>query len=108
MKQNFNYKKAKNTNPYLVQKVMSASPEQLIAYVYEAGATACAKEDRFTASKAVSTLIQALNFEYKETAVTFFNVYRYLNRLISKGKFEEAKTIFADLKQSWAKAYKVV
>lgn len=100
--------RAKNMNPYLIQKVMSASPEQLIAYVYEAGVTACAKGDRAKAINAVSTLIKALNFEHKEIATTFFNVYRYLNRLIYKGKLDEAKIIFSDLKQTWSKAYKVV
>lgn len=108
MQTNQNILRAKNMNPYLVQKVMSASPEQLIAYVYEAGITACARGDRAKAINAVSTLIKALNFEHKETAVTFFNVYRYLNRLIYKGKLDEAKTIFSDLKQNWSQAYKVV
>ena len=32
-------------NPYLEQKVMTASPEQLIAYVYEVGSASCARKD---------------------------------------------------------------
>ena len=32
-------------NPYLVQKVMTASPEELIKYVYDAAIGACARED---------------------------------------------------------------
>jgi len=108
MYQNQNYKKTQNANPYLTQKIMSASPDQLIAYIYEAGATACATKDRYKAARAVSALIQALNFEYKETATTFFNVYRYLNRLIIKGRFDEARDVFVELKNTWSKAFKTV
>jgi len=101
--QNPYYKKPVQTDPYLQQKIMSASPEQLIAYVYDAGLAACMRHEREKASKAVLTLIKALDFNQKEIAVTFYNVYRYLNRLISKGKFDEAKAIFADLKKTWSK-----
>lgn len=102
------FQNAKNTNPYLVQKIMSASPDQLIAYVYDAGVTACHNKDRMKAGKAVRVLINSLNFDYKETSLTFFNVYRHVNSLISKGKFDEAKDIFSDLKKTWSKATKVV
>ncbi len=95
-------------DPYLEQKILSASPEQLIAYIYDAGIAACMRHEREKASKAVLTLIKSLDFNQKEIAVTFYNVYRYLNRLISKGKFDEAKQIFSDLKQTWSKAMKVV
>lgn len=101
------YKKATQADPYLVQKIMSASPDQLISYIYDAGIAACKRKEREKASKAVLALMKSLNFDYKEIATTFYNVYRYLNRLISKGKFEEAKDVFVDLKQTWSKAMKV-
>lgn len=96
-----------NMNPYLVQKIMSARPEQLISYIYDAAISACGKKDRVKANRAVQELINALNFDYKEMAVTFFNVYRYINNLISKGKFEEAREMLLEIKQTWSKATKV-
>jgi flagellar protein FliS len=94
-------------NPYLMQKIMSASPEQLISYIYDAGITACSKKDYGKASKAVNALISALNFDYKETSLTFLNVYRHLNHLIQKGQFEAAREIFMDIKKTWTVAMKV-
>ncbi len=95
----------RNMNPYLVQKIMSASKEELIAYIYDYGATACAQNDAVKARKAINNLIKALNFDYKETAETFLNVYRYLNHLINEKRFAEARAIFSELKNTWAKAF---
>ena len=101
-------KKATTTNPYVVQKVMSASPAQLISYVYDAGIKACALEDRGKALKSIQVLIQSLNYDNKEIAVNFYNVYRYLNYSISNGNFVEAKEIMEDLRSTWSQAMKVV
>ena len=40
------YQSRPATNPYLTQKITSANPNQLIAYVYDAGVSACLKKDR--------------------------------------------------------------
>lgn len=103
---NYSKSQAQQVNPYLMQKIMSASPEQLISYILDAGITACAKKDYSNASKAVQALINALNFDYKEISLTFFNVYRYINRLIQKGQFDEAKEMLADIRKTWSTAMK--
>jgi flagellin-specific chaperone FliS len=95
-------------NPYLEQKVMSASPEQLISYVYDSGIKACALENRGDALRAVQVLINALNFDKQEMSVTFYNVYRYINYSISKGNFVEAKKNLEEIKSTWTQAMKVV
>jgi len=95
-------------NPYLVQKVMSASPEQLISYIYDAGITACIQKDRDKALKAIRILIQSLNFDHENAAVPFYNVYRYMNYSVAVGKFAEAKGYFETLKSTWAENMKVV
>lgn len=95
-------------NPYLVQKVMSASPAQLISYVYDAGIKACAIRNRSEALRAVQVLTNALNYDKQEMSVTFYNVYRFINYTISQGKFAEAKKDLEDLKLTWAKAMKVI
>ncbi|MCB0281010.1 MAG: flagellar protein FliS [Calditrichae bacterium] len=100
--------KKSTQNPYLVQKIMSASPEQLISYVYDAGIKACALKDTSKAIKAVQVLIKALNFDVKEMSVNFYNVYRYINYTISKGNFAEAKKNLEELKSAWTQAMKVV
>jgi len=95
-------------NPYLIQKILSASPEQLISYVYDAAIKACAIKSRSEALRAVQVLISSLDFNQKEMSVTFYNVYRYINHTLSYGKFAEAKKNLEDLKSTWAKAMKVI
>ncbi len=95
----------KNMNPYLVQKVMTASPEQLISYTYEVGVTSCAQKDADKARRALQVLFQSLNYDVKEISTTFYNVYRYINHLVNRRKFDEAKSMFMDLKQTWSKAH---
>ncbi len=100
--------KRRQQNPYLVQKIMSASKEELISYIYDAAITACAQKDSVKARNALNALIQSLNFDYKETANTFLNVYRYLMNLINQKKFDEARVMFSDLKKTWARAFNLL
>ncbi len=95
-------------NPYLTQKIMSASPQQLISYVYDAGISACAQEDRDRALRVVQVLINSLNFDYKEISTSFYNIYRYINNSLSTGDFAEAKKYFEDLKTVWSENMNVV
>jgi len=90
---------------YLVQKIMTASQEQLIAYVYESGANSCAQKNANKARRAVQVLVQSLNYDMKEVTPTFYNVYRYLNHLINRRRYNEARQVFLDLKQTWSKAF---
>ncbi len=101
-------KQKTGVNPYLTQKIMTASPEQLIAYVYDAGISACAREDRNRALKVIQVLINSLNFDYREVSATFYNIYRYLNNSISRGNFAEAKGYFEELKKLWSENMNVV
>ena len=94
-------------DPYLVQKVMSASPQQLISYIYDAAIVSCGRRDPIKAGKSVRELMKALNFDYKEIAFTFYNVYRYVNNLIINGNYEDARDILVDLKNTWTSSMKV-
>lgn len=97
-------------NPYLTQKILTASPEQLIAYVFDFGVVACKQEDSVKARRAIQTLVKALNFdarEAKKISETFFNIYSHLGRLINQREFSQAALIFTDLKETWATAFNV-
>ena len=107
MYQNAKKQMPKDVDPYLTQKIMSASPDQLISYIFDSGIAACGRKDREKASLAIQTLIKSLNFDYKEVAMSFYNVYRYVNHLIHLGKFDDAKTILVDIKKTWSQAFKV-
>lgn len=102
-----NDRQRQKLDPYLVQKVMSASPQQLISYIYDAAIIACGQRDSLKAGKSVRELMKSLNFDYKEIAFTFYNVYRYVNYLIIKGNYEDARDILVDLKNTWTSAMNV-
>ena len=86
-------------NPYLKQKIMSASPEQLICYIYDASITACKKKDTIKAGQAIRELINALNFDYKEMALPLFDLYKYCLNNVNSNNFEQAIEILEGLNE---------
>lgn len=94
-------------NPYLVQKIMTASPEELVAYMYDVAIAACNRKDKVKACEVVQQLINALNFEYKEASTTFYRMYSYILDQIHKNKFGEARNMLSELRQTWCKAMKI-
>ena len=62
-------------NPYLVQKIMTASPEELISYIYEAAIRGCVLKDQSKTLEAIQQLINALNFDAGEVPANFYKVY---------------------------------
>ena len=52
---------AKKMDPYLQQKVMSASP-QLVSYIYDIGISACTNKDKIKLNKVLSHLKESLDY----------------------------------------------
>ncbi len=97
--QNLGYNSSKN--PYLLQQVNSAGPEKLISLLYDIGSKSCRAKDRQKAAKVLVELIASLNFEYKEIAIGFFDLYRYAMDEVNKGAFENALNVFEELNDVW-------
>jgi len=96
------------TNPYLVQKILTASPEQLIVYIYDAAIIACSREDRMKASQAVQALINSLNFDSdRNVATKFFQLYRYILNQINSNNFNEARSMLDELRKTWSEAMRI-
>ena len=91
-------------NPYLVQKIMTASPEELISYIYEAGIKGCALKDQRRSLEAVQQLINALNFEAGDISTTFYTVYNGIMDHIHKGEYDAAREVLMDLRKTWSQA----
>jgi len=94
-------------NPYLVQKIVSASPEELIAYIYEAAIKACNQEDQRRALEAIQELINALNFDAKEISPKFYYIYQHVIHLVNTKKYVEARGMLNDLRSTWVQAMKL-
>lgn len=93
-------------NQYQTQRIMSATPNQLISYIYDVAIAGCGNKDSVKAGKAVRELMKSLNFDYKEIALTFYNVYRYINQCIIRGDFLTARDMLVELKTTWDGAMK--
>lgn len=91
-------------NPYLVQKIMTASPEELVSYIYEAAIKGCAMKDNRRTLEAVQELINSLNFEAGEVSSNFYQVYSGIMTLIHNDEFDQAQEILIDLRRTWKQA----
>jgi len=92
---------AKAPNPYLVQQVQTASPEKLIQMLYEVGMKACHNKDRAKVGKVLAELISALDFDYKDVALSYFNLYRYALDEANKNNFRNTHMVLEGLSEAW-------
>jgi len=90
-----------NRNPYLVQKIQTASKEKLILMLFEFGSQSCANQNRDKASRVLTELIAALDFEQEKMALSFFEIYRYALDQVQQNHFAVAGGIFSDLAEIW-------
>ena len=97
----------KPKDPYMIQKIMSASPNQLVSYIYDAILVACRQQDRLRAQRGLLTLIKSLRFEYEEIASPMSELYRYCLKQISAGEFEEVAALIAECRVAWVEAMKL-
>ncbi len=94
-------------DPYLKQKIFSASPEQLVSYMYDAIIAACHRKDQERTLQGLVGLVNALNFDYKDVAVPLYQLYQYCLEQVRKRKFDEVEVLIGGLKSAWAEAMNV-
>ncbi len=94
-------KKKTTLNPYMKQQIQSASPEKLILIMYDLGIQSCYTKNKQKAIKVLVELIAALNFDHRDMAVIFFDLYKYALDYIHKEKFKEPRIIFEALRDVW-------
>ncbi len=104
---NHNMNPESQPNPYLVQKIMTASPEELISYIYEAAIKGCALKDQRRALEAVQQLINALNFDAGEVSTTFYKVYSSIMDQIHNQEYDAAREVLVDLRKTWSQAMNI-
>lgn len=93
--------KAYGTQEYRNQDVMGASPVHLVVMAYDLAIMACEKQDFARATRAVSVLRDALNFDYGE-AVGLFRLYQWCLDSIRQGDYVSAVHTLHDLREAWA------
>lgn len=89
---------------YRGQQVLSASPTQLMLMVYEQAVVQCEAQDAQRATRAITELIGALNFDAGDVAMDLFRLYEYCLWEIRKRHFADAARILRRLKTTWEEA----
>jgi len=92
-------------NTYRREHFGNLPPVRVIHKLLEIAIQACKKEDKTLATKALTELTLALNFDYKEIALGFFRLYDYCKQRVHKGQFADALVILEDLRATWAQAF---
>ena len=96
---------------YLEQKILSASPKQLIAYIYDAAIASCRKRDIEKTTAAIGILINSLNFDdnedIKDMSSKFTQYYEYILYLVRKKRFDEARNNLKEIRDAWVEAMNV-
>lgn len=87
---------------YQQQSVQTASPEQLIEKLYEAGIQACYQEDRDRLRKVLVELIEALNVEQGgELADRLLGIYEFCLNECATGDLDMIRELLAELREGW-------
>lgn len=87
---------------------MSASPIRLVVMAYDVAIRACHQQDFERATRAITLLRDALNFDYAEVAVGLFRLYQWCLECLRAGDFQSALNVLVELREAWVEAEKKV
>jgi len=97
---------AYRSQEYRTQDVMGASPIRLVVMAYNLAITACEQKDFARATKAISVLRDALNFDYPEVSVGLFRLYQWCLDCIRQGDYKSVIVSLTELRDAWAQTEK--
>lgn len=97
------------TNPYIVNQISIASPQQLIMKVYDFAILHCQKNDMPKTNEALQVLINALNFDddsAKEISYGLLRLYQYCQEQMRKDNTKVVLKILTELRDTWHESMK--
>ncbi|MEI7987947.1 MAG: flagellar export chaperone FliS [Chloroflexota bacterium] len=86
---------------YRENDIMNASPIHLVVMVYDVAIAACEEKDLSRATRAVSVLRDALNFDYQEAA-GLFRLYQWVMDCVRESDYDNAISVLRELRDSWS------
>lgn len=99
-------KQAYLVQEYRSQDIMGASPLHLVIMAYDLALRACEREDFEKATRVVTALRDALDFNYPEAALGLFRVYQWCLERLREGDYHGAHEALQQLRDAWAQAEK--
>jgi flagellin-specific chaperone FliS len=91
---------------YRQQEIMGASPIRLVIMAYDMAIRGCEKKDFQSATKAISALRDALDFDYPEVSVGLFRLYQWCLDSLRQGDYNGAANSLKELRDAWVTAEK--
>ena len=95
----------KAVSGYMEQEVQQWSAEKIILKMYDLFIVAARQRDIAKMNRVLTSLITALDFEYKDQATRLFRMYEYCQGCIMAKRYDEALGIIRDLRETWADAF---
>ena len=96
------YQSTYQMNQYRQQDVMGASPVRLVIMAYDVAIRACEQKDFTQATRAISVLRDALNFDFPEVSVGLFRLYQWCLDCIYQRDYDPAINTLRELRDAWA------
>ncbi len=100
------YQTSYHRNEYRTQDVMGASPIRLVIMAYNLAINSCEQKDFAQATKAITVLRDALNFDYPEVSVGLFRLYQWCLDCIRQGDYTGAIHTLSELRDAWVQGEK--
>lgn len=97
---------AYRSQEYRQNDVLGASPIRLVVMAYDLAIRACDVKDFGKATKAISVLRDALNFDYPEVSVGLFRLYQWCLDSLRQGDYDNARKILVELRDAWRESEK--
>ncbi len=98
----------KKANAYFVKEIMDSLPHELLFKVYDFAITHCQRHDVEKTNRAISELINALNFEDNETrelSTSLLQLYQFAQEQVRRGNFDMAMKILGGLRDTWQELF---
>lgn len=96
-------------NPYIVNQINDATPQQLIMKVYDFAILNCQKNNMLKTNDALQVLINALNFsdpEAQDVSIGLLRLYQYCQNQMRKHNNKIVLNILTELRDAWHNALK--
>ncbi|MFH0734119.1 MAG: flagellar protein FliS [bacterium] len=100
----FLYERNNKANAYLTKEILDATQEKLLLKVYDFAIVNCQRGDLEKTNKAITQLINALNFDdekAREISAGLYRLYEFAQDQMRKGKNEITLKILSDLREVW-------
>lgn len=102
------YQQPFRSQEYRQNDVLGASPLRLVVMAYDLAIQSCEREDFEKATKAISVLRDALNFEYQDVALGLFRLYQWCLDCIRQGDYKSAISALSELRGAWVQTEKKI